>query len=245
VEDLFKKAKEHGAKQGRPEDLNPTTERQYQPFAGQGRTLSGDVRPGPSLQANAHADPLAHTITFWSNGFTVDDGPLRSFDDEANVPFLRSIARGECPKELEPADRSVPVTVNMVRKDHEEWKPQPTPKYVPFAGSGRTLGSAASPPSPTPAESTEQVPVDGTGVDDSRPTTSIQVRLADGTRMVAQFNLDQTVMDIRHFIDMARPGSTGSYTLMNANDFPPKPLTDPSATIESANLLNAVVNQRM
>jgi len=245
VEDLFKKAREHGAQQGRPEDLNPTTDKPYKAFEGEGRTLSGDVRPGPSSQAGAQGAPLTHTITFWSNGFTVDDGQLRSFDDEANVPFLRSIARGECPRELEPADRSVPVTVNMVRKDHEEWKPQPTPRYVPFAGSGRTLGSVASPPSPAPAASTQQEVAGGIGLDDSRPTTSIQIRLADGTRMVARFNLDQTVMDIRRFIDMARPGSSGSYTLMNANDFPPKPLTDPSATIESANLLNAVVNQRL
>lgn len=35
------------------------------------------------------------------------------------------------------------------------------------------------------------------GPDESQPTTSIQLRLADGSRMVAKFNLTHTVADIR------------------------------------------------
>ena len=38
-------------------------------------------------------------------------------------------------------------------------------------------------------------------VDQSLPTTSVQVRLADGTRMVCRMNFTHTVLDIRNFIN--------------------------------------------
>ncbi len=56
-------------------------------------------------------------------------------------------------------------------------------------------GSAAAPPpslSVPPALTWE-------GADESQPTTSIQLRLADGSRMVAKFNLSHTVGDIRRW----------------------------------------------
>ena len=33
-------------------------------------------------------------ITFWSNGFSVDNGPLRDFNDPENAEFVDSIKRG-------------------------------------------------------------------------------------------------------------------------------------------------------
>ena len=33
-------------------------------------------------------------LKFWSNGFSVDDGPLRSLEDPANEQFLSSVKRG-------------------------------------------------------------------------------------------------------------------------------------------------------
>ena len=38
-------------------------------------------------------------------------------------------------------------------------------------------------------------------VDQSQPTTSVQIRLADGTRLVCRMNLTHTVGDIRNFIN--------------------------------------------
>jgi hypothetical protein len=29
-----------------------------------------------------------HTVHFWRNGFTVNEGPLRRLDDVSNLPFL-------------------------------------------------------------------------------------------------------------------------------------------------------------
>jgi UBX domain-containing protein 1 len=33
-------------------------------------------------------------LNFWSNGFSVDDGPLRDMNDPENAEFLDAIKRG-------------------------------------------------------------------------------------------------------------------------------------------------------
>lgn len=37
-------------------------------------------------------------------------------------------------------------------------------------------------------------------VDESKPTTTLQIRLADGTSVKAQFNLTHTITDLRQYI---------------------------------------------
>lgn len=80
ADEVFKQAKRKGAKQGhfgpRPRSRN---------FTGTSRLLTGET-----VQHDAPQPPeeIVHNIYFWSNGFTVNDGPLRSFDDPANASFL-------------------------------------------------------------------------------------------------------------------------------------------------------------
>ena len=98
-----------------------------------------------------------------------------------------------------------------------------TEDYVPpkglrvFAGSGHRLGAVA--PDFTSNMETSSTSMPGTRstvqsftidrdhtstrfeVDQSLPTTSVQIRLADGTRMVCRMNLTHTVLDIRNFIN--------------------------------------------
>ena len=71
----------------------------------------------------------------------------------------------------------------------------------------------------------------------------LQLRLLDGTRMVARFNTTHTLADIRGVIDAARPASSGNYQLQTMG-FPPVKLTNLKQTIEGAGLLNAVVIQK-
>ncbi|XP_077214506.1 plant UBX domain-containing protein 4-like [Tasmannia lanceolata] len=164
------------------------------------------------------------------------------------VFLSKSIRKSECPKELEPADRRSAVHVNLIRR--EEKCPEPEKLHVPFQGVGRTLGSGST----TTPVATEQTtgaitlnsapsPSIGLCVNDSLPSTSIQLRLGDGTRMVARFNYDHTVGDIRAFIDASRPGGTRAYQLQTVG-FPPKQLTDMTETIEKAGLANSVVIQK-
>jgi hypothetical protein len=32
----------------------------------------------------------------------VNDGPLRGYEDPANIPFMQAVGKGQCPRELEP-----------------------------------------------------------------------------------------------------------------------------------------------
>lgn len=126
---------------------------------------------------------------------------------------------------------------------------EPEKRQVPFQGVGRTLGSSSSAtatPELTAASSsatTAPTPSMGLVVDETLPSTSIQLRLADGTRMIANFNHHHTVNDIRAFIDASRPGNMRNYQLQ-VMGFPPKLLTDPAQTIDQAGLANSVVIQK-
>ncbi|KAI3456508.1 hypothetical protein Pfo_013171 [Paulownia fortunei] len=241
VDAIFDQARQLGAVQGPLENLQPSSSSRS--FSGTGRLLSGETVPTAPQQPES----VVHNIVFWRNGFTVNDGPLRRLDDPENAPFLESIRKSECPKELEPADRRSSVHVNLIRRD--ENCPEPEIRHVPFQGVGRTLGSSsATEPGP---EATVVAPLHsapspslGLVVDRSLPSTSIQLRLADGTRMVAHFNHHHTIADIRSFIDASRPGGSGSYQLQTVG-FPPKILTDLTQTIEQAGLLNSVVIQKL
>ena len=91
--------------------------------------------------------------------------------------------------------------------------PPPTSRY--FTGTGRTLGaptstsagastSAAS--AAAAAAAADASAGEWQGVDEALPSTSLQLRLPDGSRMVARFNQGRhTVRDIRRFVRASRP----------------------------------------
>ncbi|KAL4628283.1 plant UBX domain-containing protein 4-like [Castanea sativa] len=240
VDAIFNQARQLGAVEGPVEQLGPSSSSRS--FAGTGRLLSGETVQAAPQQPES----VVHNIVFWSNGFTVNDGPLRSLDDPENASFLESIRKSECPKELEPADRRASVHVNLIRRN--EKCPEPEKRHVPFQGVGRTLGSSSTPAATEPTVAsiplnTAPTPSMGLVVDQTLPSTSVQLRLADGTRMVAHFNYHHTINDIRSFIDASRPGSARNYQLQMMG-FPPKVLSDQAQTIEQAGLANSVVIQK-
>ncbi|KAJ9527887.1 hypothetical protein QJQ45_005536 [Haematococcus lacustris] len=240
VQALFDKAKRSGAVQGTSEDLQQPSAA----FAGSGRTIAGSSAQASRPQA---AGPVTYVITFYRNNvFTVNDGPARRVDDPANMAFISSISKasarqpleqsaslpmpahsicriveaGECPEELEPPVRGTPITVNLVRSEQEYKEPE-KPKYTAFVGSGRTLGTsgpgASSEAGPSSSAAASAAEGEWEGVNEAQPTTSLQLRLADGARLF-------------------------SYTL--ATGVPPKPVGDEAQTLTEAGLLNAVIIQR-
>ncbi|GKV01958.1 hypothetical protein SLEP1_g14462 [Rubroshorea leprosula] len=241
VDAIFNQARQLGAVEGPLENLQPSSSSRS--FTGTGRLLSGETVPSAPQQPEA----VTHNIVFWSNGFTINDGPLRRLDDPENASFLESIRKSECPKELEPADRRSPVHVNLIRRD--ENCPEPEKRHqVAFQGVGRTLGSSSNSTvaEPSAASTLNTAPTASAGlvVDGNLPSTSIQLRLADGTRMIGHFNFHHTINDIRAFINAARPGTATNYQLQLMG-FPPKLLTVPTQTIEQAGLANSVVIQKL
>ncbi|KOM53285.1 hypothetical protein LR48_Vigan09g194400 [Vigna angularis] len=170
VDAIFNQARQLGAVE-RPLDQLQEPQRSTS-FAGTGRLLSGETAQSTN---NQQPESVVHNIVFWSNGFTVNDGPLRRLDDPENASFLESIKKSECPKELEPADRRSSVNVNLIRRN--ENYPEPVKQHVPFQGVGRTLGSSSTsvPTASSTPPTTAPSPSAGLVVDQSLPSTSIQV----------------------------------------------------------------------
>ncbi|PIK39036.1 putative NSFL1 cofactor p47 [Apostichopus japonicus] len=152
--------------------------------------------------------------------------------------------------------------VNLDLQDHRDEDYQ-TPKQQrkAFEGKGYKLGNIA----PTLASdqhqeanspSTHGTPTEARAssgstssssssweVDSSQPITTLQLRLANGSRLTGKFNHTHTVGDIRRFIAISRPEYAATpYKLMTT--FPNKVLDDESQTIGEANLMNAVIVQR-
>ncbi|KAJ8749168.1 hypothetical protein K2173_018639 [Erythroxylum novogranatense] len=239
VDGFFDQARLSGAVDRSPDNIRPSSS-SSRSFTGTGRLLSGET-------VSAAPQAVNHTIVLWRNGFTVDNGHLRRFDEPANATFLESILKSECPQELRPADRRTEVHLNLMRR--EEDYSEPEKPRDPFQGVGRALGNSSSSSAPLdtslPSDSLMTAPLPATGlvVDSSSPTTSIQLRLADGTRMVSRFNLNHTIRDLRSFIDASRPVGARDYQLQTMG-FPPKPLTDLDQTIEEVGIANSVVIQK-
>mmetsp|Transcript_41170 Transcript_41170/g.47404 ORF Transcript_41170/g.47404 Transcript_41170/m.47404 type:complete len:119 (+) Transcript_41170:392-748(+) len=116
------------------------------------------------------------------------------------------------------------------------YKPPTPPPYIAYKGEGTSLGGADG--VGLEVNKDTGMPV----VDDSKPTTKLQIRFHNGERQVVAFNLTHTVGDLHMYIMMAAPVD-GSYQLLTG--FPPKPVGDPELSIEEAGLKGAAITQKI
>ncbi|KAI7964356.1 hypothetical protein MJO29_004783 [Puccinia striiformis f. sp. tritici] len=194
-------------------------------------------------------------LTFWKDGFSIEDGPLMSYDDPNNKEILDAINHGRAPLDLLGVRLNQRVTMRVQKRLTENYIPPPKPPSKPFGGTGNRLGSplpASMVRSPVePAPQTVNNPSTQTTiqpsmlfeVDNTLPTTGVQIRLSDGSRVVTRFNHTHTIGDIRRHIEFSNPAlATRPYALQTT--FPSRDLTDDNQTIKEAGLLSAVVVQR-
>lgn len=247
VEGLFERARQSGAQMGTTEDLNKGARggAGFQSFTGRGHTVSGITTGSERREPQLGPQEEHATVTFYADGvFTVNDGEPRRMDDPRNGEFIRAIMNGECPSELMPVDPTTVININLVRKA-EEYKPPEKPKYTAFTGTGHKLVAEEEdqPCGEEKKDDASTISSTWEGPDDSKPTTSIQIRLADGGRLVGRFNTTHTVGDIRRFLAAARPElQSGSFTLLMS--FPRQELTDAGKTIEELGLAGSVLFQK-
>jgi len=248
VESLFKSARDHGAEEKR-EDEGAASSKKRPTFQGSGYRL-GETSEDSTLVQGAALRPGAGKKTdkklkLWKNGFSIGDGPLRDYNDPVNKLFLDSIARGEVPQELVREAQGGEVNLDMEDHRAEDFVKAKVSVQA-FGGKGNMLDSDDAPPYISPSPSTAP-PAPSTGgnqpaslvqVDASKPTTSVQLRLADGKRIILKLNHSHCVSDIRQHIVSSNPQYANStFVLM-------KELTEETQTLEEASLLNAVVVQR-
>ncbi|KAL0864266.1 hypothetical protein Bca101_043384 [Brassica carinata] len=185
---------------------------------------------------------ITRIVTVWRNGLTLDDNPFWTFDDPLSAAFLKRIESLESPRAVDSQDGKKRFLIKLIRRQQEDF-PEETPK--PFRGVGRTLAKSdtvsTEPPASSDSLNTEPTP----STDPTEPTTSIQIVLTDGTRIVSQFNTHHTIRDVRDFIDAATPDASRDYHLLIMGTFPPKPLTDLDQTIEQAGISNSVLTLKL
>ncbi|KAI0017133.1 hypothetical protein F4780DRAFT_756503 [Xylariomycetidae sp. FL0641] len=223
-------------------------------FRGSGQTLGGEGAPsrtipdprGPSAaraQAQSEQPTQERTLHLWRDGFSIDDGELRRFDDPENNEALRMIQQGRAPVHLMNVRYDEPLDVKLQQHD-ENWRPLPK-IYRPFGGEGRRLGSPVPGDGSATAAATTSAPASSSAtttaasssaappsaaVDESQPTVTIRIQMLDGTRLPARFNTSQTVNDIYEFITRASPDlGAGGWVL--ATTFPNKDHTDKSLVL--------------
>ncbi|KAL8684242.1 MAG: hypothetical protein Q9224_006496, partial [Gallowayella concinna] len=200
----------------RPSDPSAPSAPDPTNFSGTARTLGGDDAPSqviqdPNSNIPRRAPPVERILHFWSDGFSVDDGPLYRNDDPANREILAHIRQGRAPMDILNVERSQEVDVKLDTHD-EKYKPPPK-KYKPFEGGGQRLGSPTPGDTITPSSTTTSTsstpganaassltPPSALKVDETTPTVSLQIRLGDGTRLVTRFNTTHTIGDVYDFV---------------------------------------------
>ncbi|KAJ1341212.1 hypothetical protein BSLG_004217 [Batrachochytrium salamandrivorans] len=278
VKDILSKAAKSGSP---PEDSEPE-KKAPSFFSGAGYRLGSEDEPtsgssqpivqDSSSPESSNTETVSRHLTFWRNGFSIDDGPLLEYDDPSNQEFLKAINSGRAPTSLLNVAYGQPVEVKVAHRMQQDYQAPPKQPLASFSGAGNRLGCVV--PGDSVASSSSggtlaQLPIPGAyptsftsalpvitpvltpvsfvgpivTVDPSQPSTSIQIRLGDGTRMVSKFNHTHTIQDVCSFVRASRPdGNSRAFVLQTT--IPVRELTDLSMSIKDAGLLNAVVVQK-
>lgn len=241
--DLTKALLEQARNAGAPPDEVMETFRGRQNFTGAGFRLgeTNNESAGESKPAVVGRKNVTKVLTFYRDGFTIDDGEFRRLDDPSNQAFLADIQRGFVPTEMEEPGIGN-VSVNLIDKHNEDYVPTKRPVQA-FAGDGMRLGgpsSSAGPSKPAPAP-----PVTGGKelvVDESLPVITVQVRLHDGTKLKGRFNEHHTIADLRQFVALAQSTAV-AFELTSS--YPRKKLEDDSLSLKESNLNGSLVIQSL
>ena len=142
-----------------------------------GRIVRRAQENSAEADAMGEAPADAHRIILWQDGFQVNGGEFRPNNDPANREFLTALAAGFVPDELRRGEGTHNVALEDRRS--EKYTPPPPPRYVAFSGDAMAVGSAARSEMIFTTEEFSR-PVQ---IDDSQPSTIIQVKLLDGRKI--------------------------------------------------------------
>ncbi|CAK9808067.1 NSFL1 cofactor p47 [Anthophora plagiata] len=249
VSDMFKSCQKQSIA------VEPKSSGQQRPntFSGTGYKLgqtNSDTEIVTATSSNHHpTNSGLITLKLWKDGFTINDSELRLYNDPENVKFLKTIKQGEIPPEIRQEIQGTEARVDMEDHRHERYVPSKV-KVKAFSGKGHMLGS------PSPATVGMTIPTDLADqtanesqakqqlkLDESKPVTTLQIRLADGSTVKVQFNLTHTINDLRLYIVTMRPQyAMREFSLLTM--YPTKEITE-DKTIEEAGLQNTTIIQRL
>lgn len=201
--------------------------------------------PSEDTRSPISGEDNCRRITMYRNGFTVDDGPLRDLTSPESRAFIASLENGDVPQELvRPGARAGPLDVHLVDKRSEDYVAPPPPAYVAFSGQGTTLGTAggaANGAGATVFTEATLVGINVPPVDDSAPTTTLQVKTIQGKKLKIKINQSASVLQLAAAI--VREGGVSTSFILSAG-FPPKDIVDGTVTVAEAGLLGAAITQK-
>jgi len=238
VNDILKKARANAQRPGGEASSSAPPSR----FRGGGQTLGGDDTPSQAIpdahpSAPSQGPTQTRVLHLWEDGFSIEDGPLRRFDDPQNTQDLAMIRAGRAPLHLMGVRPDQPVDVQLNKHD-EKYKALPK-VYKPFSGAGNRLGSptpggssttAAPAAAPVQAFAPAASSAPEVEIDSSQPTLALRVQLANGMRLPARFNTSQTIGDLYDFVSRASQ-DVGARPWVLATTFPNKDHTDKSLVL--------------
>uniref|UniRef100_A0A158PBB1 UBX domain-containing protein n=1 Tax=Angiostrongylus cantonensis TaxID=6313 RepID=A0A158PBB1_ANGCA len=253
AEQVFSSAIQHGAEALNTQDLSSRPHHWLPGTGNRVRVSEDSLAPlgstfGASNGENDSSDleEVVVSLYMWDNGFSIDDGPLRTFDEPESRQFLESIMQGRVPAELVAAHPRRHIDLRMQRRSG----PYEPPKLKPFQGTGARLGTVVpqvvASPSVASSSNSAQDSVDNlkkaqdeVNLDKSLPITQVQIRLPNGQRIAGTFNHSHTVDAVRTFVATASPDLAASpFQLMTT--FPNKVIDDETINLKDAGLVNAV-----
>lgn len=185
------------------------------------------------------------SVVFWRQGFVVDDGPLRKYDQPENAAFLKDIDNGVVPRELQNRlkNTSTAVNVQLTDKKHTDYE-EPIiqkPKVISFSGTAQKLGDSSNIPKVESKKTTITSSGGSNSGNNKGGNARIQIRMADGSVIRATFDMNQTIADIKEHINSVKPQSKDYMLLI---PYPRAVLSDPNQTIQEADLNNACIAQK-
>lgn len=112
-----------------------------------------------------------------------------------------------------------------------------------FTGSGNSTGAGNSITFEAPllGDQLEPLPNPIT-VDQSKPKTRLQFRMANGKKLIQEFNHDHMVSDVFMYVG-AQDGFSSNFIIKSG--FPPRQVSDNGEDIKTAKLLNSVILQQL
>uniref|UniRef100_A0A0N5AR52 SEP domain-containing protein n=1 Tax=Syphacia muris TaxID=451379 RepID=A0A0N5AR52_9BILA len=264
VNNFFRVVQTQGAQLASPDDDSPNSSRSVRRPLGSGHRLGDLVRPSEMINnsdsnSDGEGSSVQHIhLRMWSNGFTLDDGPLRPYEDPSNASFLTDIMRRNTPHELLQKYRGKKIDLHIEKKDEPYSAKKVTMK--PFFGQGQRLGEIepvvcgsgkigvkyGQDSSDTPTNKSENV--DAANIEKAQaavllrhnePTTQLQLRLPDGQRIVGRFNHSHTLEDVRSFVVSALPElAFKPFNFMTT--YPKKVIEVETSTLSDAGLLSSM-----
>lgn len=244
VEQVFGKAK------GQQERASQEAPR----FSGRSHKLTdegNDDNEDVIEQQISSEDIASRVVIFWQDGLSIESEPLRPYTDPSTQRLLQQLSNEQVPLRefnLKPNQLVDIKVVHCLERPFSEEerlaelknlngdKKKKEPER--FTGAARKLTDDTH----TEATNSALVPGQRLEFDPNLPSTRLQLRLANGQRVVEQVNTSITVGQLLRHMQALNPLN---YTGTMMTGMPPTPITaDHEMTLEEAGLLNAVIMQK-